>query len=144
MKRSPSTRKKSGPLGRTSTLYLYLRKPTVVRPPLDAWLGHRGTEPGPLFVSVTKGGAVVLRRMTDQSVLDLVRRLARRAGIARFSPHDLRRTFISDMLDLGVDISTVQQLAGHSQVTTTARYDHRGEHVRRRAAEMLHVLFAAM
>lgn len=111
------------------------------RQALDAWLVHRGDGPGPLFVPVTKGGTILTRRMTDQSVLDLVRRLARRAGIARFSPHDLRRTFIGDMLDLGVDISTVQQLAGHAQVTTTARYDRRGEHVRRRAAEMLHVPF---
>ncbi len=113
------------------------------RQALDSWLLHRGGDAGPLFVPVTKGGTVLLRRMTDQSVLDLVRRLARRAGIARFSPHDLRRTFIGDMLDLGVDISTVQQLAGHAQVTTTARYDRRGEYVRRRAAEMLHVPFMA-
>lgn len=111
------------------------------RQALDAWLAVRGNDPGPLFVPVMKGGTVVLRRMTDQSVLDLVRRLARHAGIPRFSPHDLRRTFIGDMLDLGVDISTVQQLVGHAQVTTTARYDRRGEHVRRRAAEMLHVPF---
>ncbi len=111
------------------------------RKALDAWLVHRGGEPGPFFVPFTKGGAILMRWMTDQSVLDLVVRLARRAGIPRFSPHDLRRTFIGDMLDLGVDISTVQQLAGHAQVTTTARYDRRGEHVRRRAAEMLHVRF---
>lgn len=110
---------------------------------LDAWLALRGDAPGPLFVSVSKGGTVVMRRLTDQSVLDIVRRLARHADIARFSPHDLRRTFIGDMLDLGVDISTVQQLAGHAQVTTTARYDRRGEHVRRRAAEMLHVPFTS-
>jgi integrase/recombinase XerD len=108
---------------------------------LDAWLERRGDLPGPLFVPVTKGGTIIMRRMTDQSVLDLVRRLARRAEIPCFSPHDLRRTFIGDMLDLGVDISTVQQLAGHAQVTTTARYDRRGEHVKRRAAEMLHVPF---
>lgn len=113
------------------------------RQALDAWLGHRGNESGPLFVPVTKGGTIIIRRMTDQSVLDLVRRLARRAEIPRFSPHDLRRTFIGDMLDLGVDISTVQQLAGHAQVTTTARYDRRGEHVKRRAAEMLHVPFTS-
>lgn len=110
---------------------------------LDAWLELRGDAPGPLFVSVSKGGTIIMRRLTDQSVLDIGRRLARHAEIARFSPHDLRRTFIGDMLDLGVDISTVQQLAGHAQVTTTARYDRRGEHVRRRAAEMLHVPFTS-
>jgi site-specific recombinase XerD len=108
---------------------------------LDAWLALRGDAPGPLFVSVSKGGRLVARRLSDQSVLDIVRRLARHANVPRFSPHDSRRTFIGDMLDLGVDISTVQQLAGHAQVTTTARYDRRGEHVRRRAAEMLHVPF---
>lgn len=74
-------------------------------------------------MSVTKGGTIIMRRLSDQSVLDIVRRLARHANIPRFSPHDARRTFIGDMLDLGVDISTVQQLAGHAQVTTTARYD---------------------
>lgn len=113
------------------------------RSALDSWLLYRGDAPGPLFVSVTKGGTITIRRLTDQSVLDISRRVARRAEIARFSPHDLRRTFIGDMLDLGVDISTVQQLAGHAQVTTTARYDRRGEHVRRRAAEMLHVPFTS-
>lgn len=106
---------------------------------LQAWLDVRGDAPGPIFVPVDRFDRVTPRRMTDQAVREILRRLARRAGVADFSPHDLRRTFISDLLDAGADISTVQQMAGHAQVTTTARYDRRGEDAKRRAAGLLRI-----
>jgi integrase/recombinase XerD len=111
------------------------------RDALDAWLLYRGAEPGPLFMPVSKGGSIVRRRMTDGAVAELVRRLARKSKIARLSPHDMRRTFIGDMLDAGVDIVTVQQLAGHASPATTSRYDRRGDRAKKRAAELLHVPF---
>jgi len=53
--------------------------------------------------------------------------------------HDLRRTFISDLLNKGVDVATVAKLAGHSNPQTTLRYDRRKMETRRRAVSTLHV-----
>jgi site-specific recombinase XerD len=106
---------------------------------LKDWLVVRGYDPGPLFCNINKSGRITIHRMTDQAVLHILRKRGAEAGVASFSPHDLRRSFISDLLDAGTDISTAQQLAGHANVTTTARYDRRGEATKRKAAELLHV-----
>jgi integrase/recombinase XerD len=104
---------------------------------LKAWLVVRGNEPGALFYRILKGGRLIPQRLTPQAVLSILARCAKVAGVAAFSPHDLRRTFISELLDCGADIATVRHLAGHSNVQTTANYDRRGEHAAKRAAEML-------
>lgn len=113
------------------------------RAALDDWIRIRCAEPGPLFWPVHRSGRVgPPRRLTPQSVLYLTQRRATDGRIARFSPHDLRRSFVSDLLDRGVDLSTAQQMAGHAQVQTTVRYDRRGEEAKQRAAAVLHVPYA--
>jgi integrase/recombinase XerD len=106
---------------------------------LEAWLSVRGEWPGALFVSINKGGKLGSGGMSGQAMLYIARRRTAQASVAAFSPHDLRRTFIGDLLDAGADLSTVQQLAGHAQIQTTARYDRRGEATKKRAAKLLHV-----
>lgn len=108
-----------------------------------AWLRIRGSCPGPLFCPVNKAGRLDLRQMTPQVALFVIRKRAEQAGVQQFSPHDLRRSFASGLLDAGADISAVQQLMGHASVQTTARYDRRGERAKSRAAELLHVPYVA-
>lgn len=110
---------------------------------MQAWLQARGDAAGALFCPVDRLGVVTVRRMTSQSVYNALAKRGDAAAIARFSPHDLRRTFVSELLDAGADIATVQRLAGHASVTTTQRYDRRGEQAKRKAAALFHVPYVA-
>ena len=107
---------------------------------LRDWLTIRGHRPGTLFWSGRNGGHLIVgQRMTGQAIRDMLDRRARQAGIENVTPHDLRRSFVSDLLDAGVDIATVANMAGHANVQTTRRYDRRGEEAKKRAARSLHV-----
>jgi len=85
------------------------------------------------------GGKLANRRLAPQSVYNVLAKRGREGGVKDFSPHDFRRTFVSDLLEAGADISTVAKMAGHASVTTTARYDRRPEEAKRKAAGLLHV-----
>lgn len=103
------------------------------------WLDLRGDEPGPLLYPVDKACRITTRRLTDQAVMFVLQKLADKAGVAAFSPHDFRRTFITELLNTGADVITVSRLAGHADPSTTAKYDMRGEEVKRLAVARLKV-----
>ncbi len=115
--------------------YVYLSSSALSR--LEAWLTLRGKRLGPLFCRISKGGKLVLRRLTPQAVYYLLNRRALQAGLEAFSPHDLRRTAITHLLDAQVDVLTVSAIAGHSSTDTTRRYDRRSEESKRAAAQKL-------
>lgn len=114
---------------------------------VEEWIEHRGDHPGPLFNPVLKSGRIEARRINSQTVYDVLRRrgreLERRLGTKRFSPHDLRRTFISDLIAESKDLPSAQGLAGHASIETTARYDRRGEIARRQAVAKLQTPYQA-
>lgn len=104
---------------------------------LKAWLAVRPEgDPGEaLFFPVNKGGRVISRPMSERAVNDVIAKRGQEAGIS-LTPHDLRRTFITNLLDAGADLLAVRDLAGHTNVQTTARYDRRGENAQRAAAAL--------
>jgi site-specific recombinase XerD len=106
-----------------------------------AWLEVRGRDAGALFGRAVRGGRVSERRLADEGVAVILRDRASTAEIAPFTPHDMRRTYISELLDAGADLATVQKMVGHESVTTTAGYDRRGDAAKRQAADRVHVPF---
>jgi integrase/recombinase XerD len=102
------------------------------------WLEVRGREPGPLlWAAAADRRTLEARAMAPSAVYSLCSRVAARAGIPPFRPHDLRRTWAGDLLDAGLDLATVQALAGHRNVQTTAGYDRRAERTKMRARDLL-------
>ncbi len=104
------------------------------------WLTIRGSEGEFAFVPINKSGVIdTTGSLSTTAMHKILNKRAEAAGIEGITIHDFRRTFVGELLDLGEDIVTVQKLAGHANINTTARYDRRPEAVKRVAASKLFV-----
>lgn len=108
------------------------------------WLDLRGHESGSLFRQFTPGGKLIQGKGVSSQLIYRV--MISRGGkgniVRRCTPHDMRRTYITGILDKTGDLALAQELAGHSDPKTTKRYDRRGERAKRAAVDMLHVPYA--
>ncbi|WP_017604437.1 site-specific tyrosine recombinase XerD [Nocardiopsis alkaliphila] len=90
-------------------------------------LGGYLTRARPTLAASGRGGAALFvnvrgGRLTRQGGWALLTAIAERAGVEGISPHTLRHSFATHLLDGGADIRVVQELLGHSSVTTTQVY----------------------
>jgi integrase/recombinase XerD len=89
---------------------------TACRVPADARTRARG---GPIFLSV-RG-----ERLDRRRAWEMLRSAARSAGLSNgVSPHTLRHSFATHLLEGGADLRVVQELLGHASISTTQLYTH--------------------
>lgn len=101
------------------------------------WLKVRPDAAGAFINQIRGSGAVVPSGISTTAIYSIVVERARQAGLQPATPHDLRRTFVTLMLERGADVLAVRRLAGHSSVQTTGRYDRRGEAAAAEAAALI-------
>lgn len=102
------------PIGKTA-----MDRIAVYRDRLYQHTGIDRITPGPLFLNKNNG------RLTSRSVGRILEDLIRRCSLASpISPHGIRHSFATHMLDAGADLRMVQELLGHKSLSTTQKYTH--------------------
>lgn len=91
---------------------------------IRAYLKSRRDVEKPLFIT-TRNTRSESRRLTPRSIQKMISRAAMLAGVSKkVTPHTLRHTYATDLLEHGADLRSVQELLGHKNVATTQIYTH--------------------
>lgn len=104
---------------------------------LEAWRAEtaRACEALPEAVFVSRTGRPLSVRHVQRIVTGALTRIAERSGV---SPHTLRHSFATHLLDRGADITAVKELLGHASLSTTQLYTHLSRERLKAAYELAH------
>jgi site-specific recombinase XerD len=108
-----------------------------IRLHLNNWLKIRGKQDGVLFYSFKRGDSPTFRPISRSGLGGIFKNLYEGCGLNKVTPHDMRRSFATNLLNAGTDIMTVKNLMGHADISTTCIYDMRGEESKISAAKQL-------
>lgn len=105
---------------------------------LNRWIDEvRGSDEGAMFVQIFKGGrlapltrsekkgrrnVIVANSLSSQSIYYILKEKQKKLGMEAFTPHDLRKTLATKLLENGENLVTVRDILGHASVNTTQRY----------------------
>jgi len=111
--------------------------PDFTKKALNLWLKQRGDFVGAVFTTVLYGGHIKNKRIATRTIGNVIKSRQIDAKVSKFTPHDLRRSFGTHLLNEGVDILMVQKLMRHASVNTTRIYDRRDDKAMIKAMEKL-------
>lgn len=94
------------------------------RDAMNEWIKERDNWPGALFVAVDKWGKPIQsdKYLSTHTITKMLEKRQRQAGVSKFSPHSLRRTTATELIAQS-GIRVAQIILGHTEISTTARYD---------------------